>query len=359
MIEYKNKKNFTISIFCLLLLTLSMLLFTQNSFAFDEQNCLICHKYRGLSYIDEDNKFRLLYITEPTYLNSPHALSKCGDCHGDLEGFPHEKVKEVDCLVECHVREPFSEQLFSHQKSSDFLNQSVHAKKDSEGNFKEYQEDMPDCKDCHNDPLYRPFYYFKSAHAGISKRVLGRCLVCHDDEIYVKKFYSHFSSRMQKLRPPNELVDMCGKCHGDEEIMHRHNLPNAIHSYRETYHGKAVFFGDEWTPDCLDCHVKPGESVHSMHSKDDPQSSVHESERSNTCSTLDCHPGADPKLAEYNPHAAPDLERNPVVFFVAVFFFILTTGTFAYLMLMTVLDIARRLFPHAALFPEKSKDEQS
>jgi len=46
------------------------------------------------------------------------------------------------------------------------------------------------------------------------------------------------------------------------------------------------------------------------------------------------------------------------VFFVAVFFFILTTGTFAYLMLMTVLDILRRLFPHAALFPEKSEDEQ-
>jgi len=330
----------------------------QCSFAFDEQNCLICHKYRGLSYIDENDQFKLLYITEPSYLNSPHALPKCGDCHVDVEGFPHESVKKVDCLVECHVREPFSEKFFSHKKSSDFLEMSVHAKKDKDGNLKEHQEDIPDCKTCHNDPLYRPFFYFKAAHTGISKRVIGRCFVCHSDEIYVKKFYSHFSSRMQKLRPPKELVAMCAKCHEDTEIMQRHGLINAAHYYKETYHGKAVYFGDEWTPDCLDCHVKPGESVHAMHAKDDPRSSVYKEELIKTCSTLDCHPGTDPKLAGFNPHASPDLERNPVVFLVTLFFFLLTTITISFCILMCILDMARRLFPHYSLFPLKRRGKK-
>lgn len=356
MYQGKSRGTAFISKILICILTISFVT-AKLSLAFDEQNCLICHKYRGLSYVDEDGQFKLLYITEPTYLNSPHALPKCGDCHVDVEGFPHESVKKVDCLVECHVIEPFSEKFFSHQKSLDFLNMSVHAKNNPDGTLKEHQEDIPDCKTCHNDPLYRPFYYFKSAHAGISKRVLGRCLVCHNDDIYVKKFYSHFSSRMQKLRPPKELVEMCSKCHENEEIMQRHGLPNASHSYKETYHGKAVHFGDEWTPDCLDCHVKPGESVHAMRAKDDPQSSVHKEELIKTCSTLDCHPGVDPKLAGFNPHASPDLERNPVVFYIAVFFYLLTTGTFVFLMLMTILDAARRLFPHAALFPAKREDK--
>lgn len=353
----KNRIPIWIPLFYFLSL-LFIIISAQRSFAFDEQNCLICHKYRGLSYIDENHQFKLLYITEPTYLNSPHALPKCGDCHVDVEGFPHESVKKVDCLVECHVREPFSEKFFSHKKSSDFLEMSVHAKRDKDGNLKEHQEDIPDCKTCHNDPLYRPFYYFKAAHAGISKRVIGRCLVCHNDEIYVKKFYSHFSSRMQKLRPPKELVAMCGKCHENDEIMQRHNLPNAVHSYKETYHGKAVHFGDEWTPDCLDCHVKPGESVHAMHAKDDPQSSVSKEELIKTCSTLDCHPGADLKLAGFNPHASPDLERDPLIFFIYLFFYLLTTGTFIFLMLMIILDVARRLFPHISLLPTKRKGEK-
>jgi len=357
MYQLKRISTKLVFLICLIVVS-STISFTQRSLAFDEQNCLLCHKYRGLSYIGEEGQLMLLYITEPSYLNSPHALPKCGDCHTDVEGFPHESVKKVDCLAQCHVREPFSEKLFSHKKSADLLNDSVHSKWDKDGNLKEHQEDLPDCKTCHNDPLYRPFYYFKSAHAGISKKVIGRCLVCHDDDIYVKKFYSHFSSRMQKLRPPKELVAMCGECHEDDEVMQRHGLPNVLHSYRETYHGKAVHFGDEWTPDCLDCHVKAGESVHLMHAKDDPRSAVCKDEVFNTCSTLDCHPGTDPKLAGYNTHPSPDIKKNPVIFFTTLFFYLLTTITIVFVMLMIILDIARRLFPHYSLSTGKRRGKK-
>ena len=64
---------------------LFMFCFTPEVQAVDEENCLFCHKYRGLSYIsnqkDKEEPFRLLYVTEDLYLNSPHGNLKCSNCH--------------------------------------------------------------------------------------------------------------------------------------------------------------------------------------------------------------------------------------------------------------------------------------
>jgi len=49
--------------------------------AADIGNCLLCHKYPGLSRIDEEGEFRLLYINEHTFANSVHAKVKCEGCH--------------------------------------------------------------------------------------------------------------------------------------------------------------------------------------------------------------------------------------------------------------------------------------
>jgi hypothetical protein len=104
--------------------------------------------------------------------------------------------------------------------------------------------------------------------------------------------------------------------------------------------------------------VKAGESVHVMHAKDDPRSSVCEDEIIKTCSTLDCHPGTDPKLAGYNTHPSPDIKKNPVIFFATLFFYFLTTITIVFVMLMIILDIARRLFPNCSLLPLKRRDKK-
>ena len=66
--------------------------------AVDEENCLFCHKYRGLSYINKEEDFRLLYVTEDFYLNSPHGSLKCSDCHEEIGEFPHVETPKVDCL---------------------------------------------------------------------------------------------------------------------------------------------------------------------------------------------------------------------------------------------------------------------
>jgi hypothetical protein len=340
-----------------LLLTLALLSLLEGTcLSMDVENCLLCHKYRGLSYIDEDHQLRLLYIAEPLYLNSPHGRLECRSCHADVGEFPHKKAQRIDCLTECHLEEPTTGKAFSHKDVGKVLETSVHATKDPEGNPKEFSEDIPDCKTCHNDPLYRPIALFKKVRQGISEKIIGRCLVCHEDQTFVRKFYSHFSSRMQKVRSPKGVVEMCARCHEDADLMERHDLPNVVHSYLETYHGKAVYYEDEESPDCLDCHITPGESIHAMQPKDDQKSAVHVSQRSKTCSQIDCHMGSDEKLAGFKPHVIADRKRHPIEYYVSAFFVTLTLGSFVPLMVMTILDIGRKLFPDFCLIKRKGKD---
>ncbi len=81
----------------------------------DELNCVLCHKHRGLSRIDENGNFRLFYINEALFEEGPHVRVKCLDCHIDISKIPHEPAKKVDCTTECHLNEPSSKKPFSHK----------------------------------------------------------------------------------------------------------------------------------------------------------------------------------------------------------------------------------------------------
>src|SRR5437763_3788388 len=50
--------------------------------------------------------------------------------------------------------------------------------------------------------------------------------------------------------------------------------------------------------------------------------------------------------------------KNPVEFYAVVFFVMLTLGSFIPLMLFTVLDMLRNIFPNAALIKKENKDDE-
>jgi hypothetical protein len=236
----------------------------------DELNCVLCHKHRGLSRIDENGRFRLFYINEALFEEGPHVRVKCNDCHRDIKKIPHDPARKVDCTVECHLTEPSGQKLFSHKPVADLLAKSVHGKFDADGVAKKYQQDYPWCKDCHEEPLYRPLSFFKGKAFGVSERGLSRCKSCHRTGKFAESFYKHVTSRLQKMRKPAEIVGICAKCHGDKEFQQRHKLDDVVTSYKETFHWKAIRFGSEETPDCIDCHVVKGESVHFIEGKSSP-----------------------------------------------------------------------------------------
>lgn len=339
------------SVFHLFLLFLLYTAFMPiDSLAADIGNCLLCHKYPGLSRIDADGKFRLLYVNEAIFNNSVHAKVKCEGCHPDIKKIPHDPAKKVDCLTQCHIIEPSSEQKFSHQDAAEFLAKSVHGKFDSEGKQKKYPEDLPTCKGCHDNPLYRPLSFYKKVRPGISEIAMGRCRVCHKKDEFIFRFYNHITTRLHKIRNPKNIAEVCARCHDDPKLVARHGLSTrAVYSYGETFHGKAAAFLDERGPDCLDCHVNLGQSVHQMRSHRDPLSITHENNKVKSCSNIDCHPKASPKLARYKVHAEFNLEQSPIQYYFTVFFIAITGFTLLPLMGIIFLDLVRRLFPNAVL----------
>jgi hypothetical protein len=319
-----------------------------DSYAADIGNCLLCHKYPGLSRIDEDGKFRLLFVNESIFNNSVHAKVKCQDCHTDITKIPHDSAQKVDCLTQCHMVEPSSEQKFSHKEVEGFLAKSVHGQVDTAGKRKKYTEDLPTCKDCHDNPLFRPISFFKRVRSGISEAALGRCRVCHKTDDFIFRFYNHVTTRLHKTRSPKNIAETCGRCHDDPQITARHKLSTkALYSYGETFHGKAASFLDERVPDCLDCHVQRGESVHQMLSPKNPLAPTHANNKAEICSNLECHPKATPSLAGYQVHPGFDLKANPKQFYFRTFFIVLTGGTLLPLMGIMFLDLFRRLFPNS------------
>lgn len=322
--------------------------------AIDEDNCLICHGHRGMCYVDKENNFRLLYISESVYYNSPHGLFNCRSCHTDIKEIPHKAAEKVNCLMECHLEGKFKEGVFSHAPIEKILSSSVHSPVDENGKQKPYAEDYPTCKTCHQDPLYRPLSFFKKVRPGVSEKIMSRCLTCHDDKMFVRKFYSHFTSRMQKSRSGAEIIALCSRCHEDAGFLKRHDQPNVVYAYWETYHGKAVRFGDDAAPDCLDCHAGFMGSIHSMHTKTDPRSAVHPDNREAVCSNIDCHPGASSKLMDYKVHLLADRNRHPAEYYVSLFFVILTLMSFMPIMLAAILDLIRDLLPGSHGFENRA-----
>lgn len=339
----------------ILLAAATTVLYGQGTLALaaDHRDCLVCHKYRGLSRVDEQGNFRLYYINTELFQMGPHRRNNCLDCHNDIDQLPHNPAKEVDCTQQCHIVEPSGRVSFSHENMADILAKSAHSKFDSDGNPKPHQEDYPDCKDCHEQPLYRPISVFKGvAKHGVSKRAVSRCKSCHKSGNFAEDFYEHVTSRLHKTRFSKEIIEVCAKCHQDPAFRKRHKLDDVITTYKDTYHGKLLALGSERTADCLDCHVVEGENNHLIEAKDVATSATHKANLGNTCRTSDCHKNAGPQLAGFQTHVTYDREKYPLQFYMLIFFKIMMAAILYFFLTLIFLELLRRLFPKFAFFKD-------
>jgi len=321
----------------------------------DELNCLLCHKYKGLSRIDDNGEFKLYYVNEHLYNNSPHSKNTCADCHTTVKEVPHKNVKKVDCATKCHIFEPSSDSKYSHKEVQEILDESVHSKFKKDGSLKKYSEDYPSCKDCHEQPLIRPFAVNQGMQDLVSQKSIARCKSCHTTGNFSEKFFLHVSTRLQKQRNPKDVIAMCAKCHADKGMQKRHKMDDVISSYKETFHYKLISLGSETAPDCLDCHVVRGESVHLIESQKSQTSSTHKDNKGQTCASSGCHPTASTKLAGFQTHVTYDHEDYPLQFYMLLFFkFMLAFVLYGFLAIV-FLELIRRLAPNIALFKTKRR----
>jgi hypothetical protein len=317
----------------------------------DDENCLMCHKYPGLSRISEEGDLRLFCVDPDSYAHSVHTKVKCTGCHTDIKEIPHQDPKPVDCTTECHIKESGSEKPFSHHRILEDLKASIH---NPENKFVRAKivEDFPTCTSCHNNPEYR-FLAYDADHikgARHQEKVFQKCGVCHGDATDYRTtdyryFFNHVTHRIKGLKPSEEVVQTCSKCHTRDDMAEKHKLKNASATYLDTFHGKAVEFGLENAPSCIDCHVKKGESAHKILSYKNPESITFEDNRHLTCTDVNCHDNPSKEFGRIKMHTVIDKNIHPIEFSVALGFTILTLGVFYPLLCLIVLELVRQIFP--------------
>jgi hypothetical protein len=349
------RPHFVLSLtFLAILATFSFTVVPESVEAADEENCLMCHKHRGMGRIDISGNRRIFYVNEGYFAKSVHGRVPCRGCHTNITQIPHQiHVKKVNCGTQCHKKEPSSGNDFSHRPLYINYKRSVHST-----DLTNPEPGKPVCKYCHRNPLY------SRTTRGREKpieRIVDRCTACHTTREWSHTFYMHVEHRLMKrtMRSRLQVVELCGSCHADEKMLLSKGVhaksAKAFRTYQKTYHYRALILGRQDVADCVDCHsyYEPysPHNVHLILRTTDPDSAVHPDNKGKICGQDACHderwPGgvrATPELAEMNMHADFDDPDSALIEFILweVYFFLMF-GVLAPLAVWIFMECLRRL----------------
>ena len=283
--------------------------------AADKENCLMCHKYRQIGRIDETGGKRSYYVNENIYANTTHRNVPCRDCHTYIDKLPHDPVtEEVNCANECHIKPPFSKENFSHKTIIEVYNRSVHGTKEDDS--EELKAAKPYCKYCHVNPVFTRVGEERIAF----EETLSRCLNCHERK-GVTQAYKHITHRLRSKtsRSPQEIVQLCSRnCHADLVLMKKLNVSResieAVATYNESIHGKAVGLGSLKAADCVSCHATS--AIHDIYKKDEQHATVNKANLVTTCKQ--CHENVNERFIQIDVHSAIEPHEKPVLYYVNV-----------------------------------------
>lgn len=243
----------------------------------------------------------------------------CYSCHGSGHDIrystdsasPVYKLNQPETCGGCHSGEILDNYM-----------RSVHGQRLLAG-----EVDGPTCSSCHGAhdnqiaDIQRNVYF--------ARDVLLRCGSCHKEEFDVFKESIHGLAFLEQgvsesatcaschsshqILPPSDpestvyatkIVGDCETCHADAKLIRRFGLgPEVVRTYEESYHGRAVGFGDTQVANCASCH-----HYHDIYSPEDPRSSVHPDNLADTCGG--CHPGAGPNFIAGKIHILSESEEN-------------------------------------------------
>ena len=184
-------------------------------------DCLACHSDPSAARADG----RTVALKPESFAESIHGMGglACVDCHADLAKaaeIPHaEKLAPAQCVT-------------CHDKAVAAYDTGVHAEaRRAGGNLSAAM-----CADCHGSHDIKP------------------------------------SAEPSSRTHHSKLLDTCGRCHGNDEIIKRGKIAigNVVELFRDSIHGKALIkSGLSVAPTCSNCH-----GSHDIRRKSDPASRV-------------------------------------------------------------------------------------
>ncbi|MES9991783.1 MAG: hypothetical protein ABW098_07510 [Candidatus Thiodiazotropha sp.] len=257
------------------------------SHASDDENCLMCHSMPGLGiYTKDENENavkRIFYINEELFKASYHGRLLCSSCHLGIDEVPHDDISKVDCASDCHIRDPSTNRKFSHSDIVNEFSQSAHG---SQKELNGPAEDLPNCKYCHSNKPYQII----ASNEQETVMFLKICMQCHESVVWAERFFKHINYRTLTRRSSKQIVELCSQCHADQAMMDSHDL-DVVVGFNDTFHGKAIRYGNTDVANCLNCHApyQSGFSPHSIASQQEASSPVSRDNKIETCRQSGCH----------------------------------------------------------------------
>ncbi len=330
-------------------------------------NCVDCHT--SIKETPHDSKLPPAQCNSchekpaAQYATSIHGMShqmgasdaaSCASCHGSHDIVP---VKQIDSPVfklnlaqtcgKCHDNPKItSEYRMGKTEAAGHYLDSIHGR----ALVKMGLIVAPSCNDCHGvHDIKRSVD--KDSHTNHTN-IANTCGTCHlgIEEVYRESVHGQLLAKGDRRGPVctdchsahdiekpatahfKGLSDIsCGKCHEDR-----------LKHYRETYHGKAMALGQPNVASdvaaCYDCH-----GHHDVFPVGDPRSRLSKDKIVDTC--RQCHPNANTKFTQYQPHANPlDKVNYPILNKVFLFMTALLVGVFGFFGLHTIFWLVRSIY---------------
>lgn len=289
----------------------------------------------------------------------------CFSCHGpahqivprsDPASLVAKKNLPETCGV-CHANPEFLQRHkidFAHPVEA--YKRSVHGRAVERGSV-----NAPSCSDCHGS---HAIFQGRNQRAKINHwNVPATCGTCHGEiqKTYLASVHGQAVARGVRSAPvctdchgehtilaPSEAESLvnparvssvtCGRCHSDERLAARYNLPlDKVPAFQDSYHGLASRAGSLTVANCASCH-----GVHNILPSSDPRSTVSPKNVAATCGA--CHRGAGDRFAIGRVHVLPEsAAEHPVVAFIRVAYLWLIPLTVGFMLLHNGLDFFAKL----------------
>ncbi len=294
----------------------------------DGPDCVSCH---GPAH-------QILPRSDPASMVAKMNLAAtCGSCHSNPDFLARHKI-------------PFARPVEAYRLS-------VHGRAVASGS-----QDAASCSDCHGS------HHVLLTRNASSKtnhwRVPETCGSCHKEiaTIYADSVHGqavaagvmaspvctdcHGEHALLAPSEPNSLVNparvstvTCGRCHADERLAARYNLPkDNVPAYQDSYHGLAQRSGKQTVANCASCH-----GVHNILPSTDRRSTINPANLAKTCGA--CHPGAGGRFAIGSIHVkTAGGNEHFVVRLIRVTYLILIPLTLGFMILHNLIDFLGKLW---------------
>ena len=297
------------------------------------------------------------------------AIATCESCHGS----PHSIVAHSEAASPvakrnlpttcgfCHANPQFlAQHAIPFARPVEAYRLSVHGRAVAAGN--DAAATCPDCHGVHNilparDPRSTINHW----------KVPQTCGACHSQirDTYLASIHGQAVAQGVRDAPvctdchgehnilapgePQSLVNparlstaTCGRCHSDERLAARYNLPlDKVPAYQDSYHGLAERAGSQTVANCASCH-----GVHDIFPSSDPRSTVNPANLARTCGA--CHPGAGTAFAIGPVHVRPaSFSAHPVVRWIRLIYLVIIPLTVLFMVLHNAADFFSKLIRRA------------